>query len=162
MINKAFKGIKKLSEQLHDNKISEMSVKRSQILLSFEDSSLITMTDLNILDTLGTGVTDITSFNEFLFVGFKELSESKMLSQEMDSCFKDIYSIIVVLRDNLCTCPALEFIISEEYIKIFIDLPNIQLSAVNKLNDIFKQDPFLELSADRPYLLYINEEVVYE
>jgi hypothetical protein len=159
MLNAAFNAIKEFNSFL-SNKIIEISVKRSQIVLTFEDELMITFSDLLKLNQIDDvlNITDVTCFENRIYVSYKKLSEELMLQDGRHKDFVAIYNIIVFLRENLCTCPALEYVLAEPYIKIFLDLPNVQLSDVNKVSSELKQDPFLELTADRPYLLYINEE----
>ena len=161
IIKNAFAAINKLNDRLN-NKTIEISIKRSQFELTFEEYAMITVEDLALLSNVfgdSLDFTDITCFNDRLFVSYRGLEDSFMEDKNVSNIFKDIYKLIVVLRDKLCTCPALECILSPEYIKVFIDVPNIQLSNINAVSDILEQDPFLEFGADRPYLLYINEEL---
>lgn len=161
IIKNAFTAINKLNDRLNNQTI-EISIKRSQFELTFEAHAIITVEDLASLSNVfgdSLDFTDITCFNDRLFVSYRGLEDSFMEDKNVSNIFKDIYKLIIVLRDKLCTCPALECILSPEYIKIFIDVPNIQLSNINAVSDILEQDPFLELGADRPYLLYINEEL---
>lgn len=161
IIKNAFSAINKLNDQLN-NKTIEISIKRSQFELTFEEYAIITGEDLALLSIVfgdSLDFTDITCFNDRLFVSYRGLEDSFMEDKNVSNIFKDIYKLIVVLRDKLCTCPALECILSPEYIKIFIDVPNIQLSNINDVSDVLEQDPFLEFGADRPYLLYVNEEL---
>ena len=160
-IKKAFAAIKHINDLLN-NKVIEISIKRSQFELTFEDCAIITIEDLNSLSSVfGESIhfSDVTCFNERLFVSYRGLDDSFMDDKNVTYVFKDIYKIIMILRDELCTCPALECVLSQEYIKVFIDVPNIQLSNIVSVSDILDQDPFFEFGADRPYLLYINEEL---
>ena len=161
MIARAFKAFKGINNLLEDD-IAEISIKRSQIMFTFVDGTLVQFSDIMKLQTLDSkiSVCDITCFNNNIYVAIRDLDENLMLSEIDNKLLKDIYNIIVVLRDNLCTCPALEYILAEGYIKVFVDLPNIQVSDLSRLNDILQQDAFLELGADRPYLLYVNEAVI--
>jgi len=158
LISSAFKAIEELNSDF-DNKIIEISVKQSQMTFTFEDETIISDVDVMRIFNLHPAIprADITCFNNRLYVSIRDLYEKLMRSETMEENLRALYEIIIVLRDNLCQCPALEYAISEEYIKIYLDVPNIQLSNLNKVNDILKQDPFVEFTFDRPYLLYINE-----
>lgn len=155
MIENAFSTIEYINEQL-DIDVLEVSVKKSQIVFTFADGLMISMKDLLALHRLDKkyGVTDVTCFQNRLYVAIRDID-----SIESGSVYEYFYEIITVLRDLVCTCPALEYIISKEYIKVFLDVPNIQVSSLWKLVDVFKQDPFVEFSGDRPYLLFINEDM---
>ena len=159
MLKKAFHALSELNSQLENN-IVEISVKSSQMVLSFDEDYIIRRPDILTIDSLDTilSISYITCFNDKIFVTFEGLDDSIMKASTC-SHLQNIYAIISMLREELCSCPALEFIISEQYLKIFLDIPNVQVSNMFHLNVEFSQDGFLELGADRPYLLYINEVV---
>ena len=158
MINQAFKSLEIIDSQLEVD-IMEISVKQSQITLVFFDSIIVYMNDLLALDKMGDKlkVTDVTCFQDQLYVSMRGIKGYESFGDE--SMFTAFYDVIVTLRDLVCSCPALEYVISKEYLKVYLDVPNIQLSELYKLIDVFKQDPFVELSGDRPYLLFVNEDV---
>ena len=158
MIKKAFKSFEHIDDQL-DVDLMEISVKQSQMVLTFYDELIVNMSDLEKLNKIGDKlkVTDITCFQDRLYVSMRNIKDIDSFGGS--SYFIPFYQIITVLRDLICSCPALEYIISNEYIKVYIDLPNIRLSELYKIIDVFKQDPFIELSGDRPYLLFFNESL---
>lgn len=161
MINQVFKGIQTINSLL-DADIMEVSVKASQVVLTFYNEIIISMNDLRILDMIGENlkITDVTCFQNRLYVSFRDMDDLDTLGENSEFvCFKDL---IVKLRDLLCTCPALEYVASAEYLKIFLDLPNVRVSDLCKLSDTFDQDPFIEFSGDRPYLLFINEDYMIQ
>ena len=161
IIKDAFTSINKINDRL-TNQVIEISIKQSQFELTFEENSIITVEDLVSLSNIfGENIdfSDVTCFNDRLFVSYRNLNEYFVDDKQVDNLFKNIYQLIIILREKLCTCPALECILSPEYIKVFIDMPNVQLSNIVDASKALGQDPFLEFGADRPYLLYINEEL---
>lgn len=159
MINQAFKAFDIIDSQL-DGDIMEISVKQSQIVLSFYDELIVNMDDIDMLNKLGDKlqVSDITCFQNQLYVAMRGIRDIDSFGKE--SMFISFYEVIKVLRDIVCACPALEYVISREYLKVYLDLANIKLSDLWRLIDVFKQDPFIEFSGDRPYLLFINENMM--
>lgn len=155
MIEEAFEALNDINKKLDAN-ILELSVKQSQIVFTFHDELLISMKDLLTLNTLDEDiyVTDVTCFQNRLYVSLRDVDLA-----EVYSSFKPFISVITTLRELVCACPALEYVISTEYIKVFLDVPNIKVSDLNKLIDVFHQDPFVEFAGDRPYLLFINEDM---
>lgn len=160
IINDVFDAINKINKRL-SNKIIEISVRQSQFELTFEESTILSVEDIAVLSNMfGEPIdfSDITCFNDRLFVSYRGLEEEFLDDSKVDKGFKDIYRIIFLLKDNICTCPALEYVLSPEYLKVFIDVPNVQLSGLTLVAEtLLKQDPFLETGGDRPYLLFINE-----
>lgn len=163
MIEKAFESVENLSKKL-DNNINEIYVRKTQMLFTFEDETIISYNDLTTLANMDKilGCTDITSFNNMIFVGFRNLNQELMQNEEINENLRNLYDIIGVLYEHVCQCPALEFVVSNQYLKVFLDSPNIHVSNLYALNNIFHQDPFIELGSDRPYLLYIKESDLYE
>ncbi len=158
MIKEAFQAINAIDHELQAD-ILEISVKQSQMVFSFYDELIVEMSDLKKLDSMEDNiqVTDITCFQNQLYVAIRDIEDINSFNS--NAPFFYLYKIIVALREVICTCPALEYVISKEYLKVFIDLPNIKLSELYKLKDSFNQDPFVEFSGDRPYLLFINESM---
>lgn len=157
MIDEAFQSFYSI-DQLLESEVMEISVKRSQLVFTFLDELMITMDDLLVLNKLDDNLTvsDITCFQNRLYIAIRNIDPAKVKG---DSIFYPLMTVITHLRDLVCSCPALEYVISKEYIKVFLDVPNIKVSDLMKTFDVFKQDPFVELTGDRPYLLFINEDM---
>lgn len=157
MLKKAIDLFSVLNDGMENN-IREISVKQSMITISFENESILSMTDLQKIDNFcdAFSVTNITAFQDMIHVHFDGLSEN--LIEENDRCpLAYLYKIILILRDILCTCPALEYVISNDYVKIYIDLPNIHVKDLNGLEELFKSEGVLEINNQRPYVLYVRD-----
>ena len=152
MIDEAFQAFDKMDSHV-EGEIAEISVKQSQFVISFVDQQYIKADDIEALSNL-QNVSDITCYNNELFVAMRDVEEQWAMKSEHVQAF---YRIILTLRDHVCQCPNLEYVISHDYLKVYLDVPNIQLSALAALIQLFKQDPFVEFGADRPFLLFINE-----
>lgn len=140
------------------NNIREISVKQSVIAISFEDGGALFMSDLTKIDNFCEvlSVTNITAFQDMIHVHFDGLRED--LAEGNDKCpLIFFYQIILILRDILCTCPALEYVISNDYVKVYIDLPNIHVKDLNGLEELFKSEGILEINNQRPYVLYVRD-----
>lgn len=156
MIDEVFQSFYSIN-QLLESEVVEISVKRSQLVFTFLDELIITMDDLLVLNKLDDNLTvsDVTCFQNRLYIAIRDIDSDKVKN---DSVFYPLMIMIKQLRDLVCSCPALEYVVSGEYIKVFLDVPNIKVSDLMKTLDAFKQDPFVELTGDRPYLLFINED----
>lgn len=158
MFKKMFSLFEELSESLDNNNIAEISVKQSMISISFEDMSFLSVNDLDKIDGFCNtlSVSSITTFQDILHVHFANLNEDWFPDSEKCS-LAYFYKVIFELRDILCTCPALEYVISSTYLKIYIDLPNIHVKDVGKLDTLFNSEGVLELNNQRPYVLYVKD-----
>ena len=138
---------------------TEISVKQSQISFCFNNT--ISTHDLQVLDSLCESffVSDITTFQDELYANFNNLSEDFIVPEDIENknILVFLYKFIIPLKDKLCSCPALQFIVSESYIKVFLDLPNIIIDDLVNVNEIFGANGVLQLNAHRPYVLYVKD-----
>ena len=77
IIKNAFTAINKLNDRLNNQTI-EISIKRSQFELTFEAHAIITVEDLASLSNVfgdSLDFTDITCFNDRLFVSYRGLED---------------------------------------------------------------------------------------
>ena len=147
-----------------DNKICEISVKQSRMSFSFDDMGIIKAEDYKKIDNLcrNYSISEVTAFGNMIHIHFSNLSQSLLsnnLIQVKDGCgsLDSFYSLIFELRDRLCTCPALEYVISESYLKIYIDLPNLFVKDIMEVDKLIGLDGILELNNQRPYVLYVKD-----
>ena len=150
MISKIFEVFEKANSLLSSD-IIEISVKVSQIAIMFDSTTALPMSDIIKLDDMWDNVfvTDITTFDDSLFVSYRDLNE--------DTFEPTLFKLITKLREVLCTCPAMECVISESYVKIYLNLPNIKVHDVYEVDKFLKSEGYLEINNTRPYILYINE-----
>ena len=76
---------------------------------------------------------------------------------EFGDTFQVLYDTIHYAADNICKCPALEIVFSNQYIKCYLDKPGLTLDDVSKYEVMFRCKGTLELFGQRPYLLLIND-----
>lgn len=158
MIKFLFDRFDKINSNL-SNKISEISVKQSRITFDFEDQNILSISDLKKLENLSPffDVTEITTFQDMLFVVFDGLDEKEYDESIEENPLGLIYSFIKVLAENLCTCPMLEYQIAENYIKIYIDVPNVFIKDLANIEEIMQSNGTIESSGQRTYLLYVKD-----
>lgn len=150
----------------HINKMAhggllEISIKRSRINFEFEDSNLIHYFHLSgLLDDgfINKSYLYMTALDNQIHVTYdcSDDVEHNMIPKQ--SCYHDLFKLLDEIGQYVCQCPALEYVISQNYIKIFIDKPNIEFINLQKLKDIFGVPFTLELQKQRPYCLFIYTE----
>ena len=155
--------------QFLKSEINEIIVQYDKMIIYFNEIDFVPAEDIGTI---------IGSKDCFNYIGNPNvvLDENGIITIEIDELFdlstdeiellgvypRILYQIITTLRQAICLCPNLEFIISSYYMKIFIDVPNIKLSTLFQIQDIFGEDPFVETYAVqnkesfRPHLLFFN------
>ena len=158
MIKTMFEVFDKINSNLENN-IAEISFKQSQMSITFEDQTIISWDDLMELQGIENqySITSISTFNECLHVVFSNLDETLINLKTTVEPYSFLYSFIFNLRETLCSCPALEYVISSNYIKIYLDLPNIHARDIINVDKELNSEGILELSSQRPYLLYVKD-----
>lgn len=157
MIKTMFELFDKINFNLENN-IAEISFKQSQMSITFEDQTIVSLDDLMELQCIENqyAITSISTFNECLHVIFSNLDET-LINKVTVEPYSFLYSFIFNLKEILCSCPALEYVISSNYIKIYLDLPNIYARDIINVDKELNSEGILELSSQRPYLLYVKD-----
>lgn len=158
MIKEMFKCFETINRKL-DNNIAEISLKQTQMSITFEDQTVVSAKDLRQLDDTiepQFSITNVMTFNECLYVIFSDLQE-KLINKVTVEPYSFLYSFIFDLKDLLCACPALEYVISSNYIKVYLDLPNLHIKDLVEVDKKLQSEGILELSMQRPYLLYVKD-----
>lgn len=157
MIKTMFEVFDKINSNLENN-IAEISFKQSQMSITFEDQTIVLWDDLMELQRIEDqyAITSISTFNECLHVVFSNLDET-LINKVTVEPYSFLYSFIFNLKETLCSCPALEYVISSNYIKIYLDLPNIYARDIVNVDKEINSEGILELSSQRPYLLYVKD-----
>lgn len=157
MIRTMFEVFDKINSNLENN-IAEISFKQSQMSITFEDQTIVLWDDLMELQRIEDqyAITSISTFNECLHVVFSNLDET-LINKVTVEPYSFLYSFIFNLKETLCSCPALEYVISSNYIKIYLDLPNIYARDIVNVDKEINSEGILELSSQRPYLLYVKD-----
>ena len=163
MIKDLFSYFSKVNEGL-ENPILEISIKQSQIVFCFEDLSCITIPDLMTLNDncCVISATKVTAFQDIIHVHFEGLSDELILQKEKSKELAEIpilnlFDFIFDLRDKLSGCPHLDYAISDDYIKIYIDVPNLSVKQLYDIDKLLKSDGILEINTQRPYVLYVKD-----
>lgn len=159
MMKKLFKIYDKLNDKLQENEIKEISIKQTQIQFTFLTGNILTLRDILSLEATAkyAQATDITIFNEAIILTFRELENVQENIEKTDNIFGTFTKLITDLAEAVCTCPNLEVTISENYIKFYIDKPNMELDALQQVDKLLNSKSQLELTGPRPYLLYIKD-----
>lgn len=154
MLKKILDIVENIKSPLESD-LLEISIKKTDISFCFNNQ--ITYHDISTLNQLSNSIsiTNITSFEDMLFVNFENLSETLIVSEAEGVL--SLYNIIYKLADVLCTCPALQFVVSDLYIKVFIDLPNVTVQNLAEVDKLFDSQGVLELNNARPYVLYVKD-----
>ena len=157
MIKTMFEFFDKINSNLENN-IAEISFKQSQMSITFEDQTIVLWDDLMALQRIEDqyAITSISTFNECLHVVFSNLDET-LINKVTVEPYSFLYSFIFNLKETLCSCPALEYVISSNYIKIYLDIPNIYARDIVNVDKEINSEGILELSSQRPYLLYVKD-----
>lgn len=157
MIKTMFELFDKINSNLENN-IAEISFKQSQMSITFEDQTIVLWDDLMELQCIEDqyAITSLSTFNECLHVVFSNLDET-LINKVTVEPYSFLYSFIFNLKETLCSCPALEYVISSNYIKIYLDLPNIYARDIINVDKEINSEGILELSSQRPYLLYVKD-----
>ena len=158
MIQKLFNDFNNINKLL-DDQLLEISVKQHQITLLL-NKSLYFNNLQKILDYINQEKSYITFHNDFLCVvlgGFEDEVDKKSL-------FYNFLSIIKEMSVEICQCPALEYVVSSQYVKCYLDKTGLNIEDLVKYEKILKAEAKgeLEMHPQRPYMLFINEEITYD
>lgn len=136
-----------------DNELSEITVNQGQIIL--ECSNMVEFAKFDALRVfVGRDPDDITTFEDKLFIGYRYLNfEEDGLTDEV----KLLLNTINEISNYVCKCPILEFRLANEYIKVYLDKPNIKIKDIATLDEIFTSEGVLQTGEQRPYVLYIKD-----
>lgn len=156
MINNLFETFGLLNTTM-DNQILEMSVKQHQITFIMKESILY-FPYVNKLTKHITNYNEsyVTTHNDVLYFIIGDLSTKNL--DEGDLLYPFV-SLIEKFADKICQCPSLEYVVSNQYIKCFLDKPGLKLTDLEEYELILgaANKSELEMHPQRPYLLFINE-----
>lgn len=153
-----FEAYNKISKIFSDNLI-EISVKRHQITLEFNEK-VVTLNNLNQFYEKSPKLKKdsfIASNEDSLFLAC-QLGDEFLEDKENQGLFTDFISITDEIFEKVCKCPVFEFVISDKYLKMYLDKQGLTTSDLETYESIFKNEGegTLELHAQRPYLLFVN------
>lgn len=165
MINSKF-SIKKLFEQINvinnmiDADLLEVSVKKHQITLVLNNKMIGFDTINSLLDMCKKDVQEesfLANNNDNFYFTIGNLSLDNL---DKNNIFYPFIYVIDQMAQHVCSCPALEFTISSQYLKCYLDKPGLKVSDLSNYEKILKAKDLgeLELHPQRPYLLFLNIE----
>lgn len=143
----------------------EISVKQHQITFIFEKEILPLKTLYLVHDWIYTDLeTDqayLTSLNDIPMVVIPDLyfNQGELSENENHSSLISMLYMISIVADKICKCPALEIAFSDQYLKCYLDKPGLTMNDLENYQKMFGPNPTLELQVQRPYLLFINENM---
>lgn len=154
-IENVFEDFRIVNNKLVDD-ISELSIKQSRITFVFTDGSVLYSNV--ILELLDDSLVEPDMLYMTAFDGVVKLTiDTTNISLDKipeDSLFKDFFDLIDELGEHVCKCPSLEYVVSDKYVKVFIDKPSMSLKSLNDLGKVFDSDFTFELNKQRPYILF--------
>lgn len=141
-----------------DNTLIEISIKKSRINYEFLDANLLHIQGINGLledELITESMLYLTSLNDNIRVTFdcEDIVLHNMVPD--NSIYKPLLNLLEEIGEHICQCPALEYAISEDYVKVYIDKPNIAIEDLQNLSEVFDSSFSLELQKQRPYCLFI-------
>ena len=139
--------------------IREISVHQNQISFLFTSTNIVYMKIIDEIEKIiyPIEIDDITLFEDSLIASCRDLTGLKPDNNDYTANPLCLFKCVInELSKTVCSCPALEFVLSDTYLKCYIDKPNIPLQDIAKLDKIFDSRGILELSGQRPYVLYVK------
>ena len=162
-MNDLFNSFKSINEIL-EGELLEISVRRNQISYIFGGNS-IGLKDVKTLIDVMKKYEISNSYltiqdDTYLFLTFEDwYKEAETDGRYLDNVFK---MYIDEISEKICTCPALEFVVSNQYIKCFLDKGGLTVDDLSSYEELMGAKGSLELMPQRPYLLFINENYYME
>lgn len=154
-IRKVFEDFKAVNDKLSVD-IFELSIKKSRINFEFKEASVLYSSVL--LELLEDSLVEPDILYMTAFDGVVKLTiDTTAISLDQipeDSLFKDFFDLIDELGEHICKCPSLEYVVSDKYLKIFVDKPSMDLKSLNDLEKVFDSDFTFDLNKQRPYILF--------
>ena len=149
-MDELFEEFKQINEKLELD-LLEISVRKHQISYIFAGST-IGLQDIETLTCLTQNYNIRQSYlvvqeENFVIFTFERWEDEK-------SPFK---KYIIEIGEKVCQCPALEFVVSNQYIKCFLDKGGLTVDDLVAYEKIMGVSGTLEMAPPRPYMLFINE-----
>ena len=151
-----FKTFLKIADIIPRSHVKEISVKQHQIVLRLDSkvfclADALSITHDIMVDPSSTYVTEFEG--EFRLI----IDDIPDDIAHLNSDFKPLVEVIRYMSEHICTCPMLEYVLSDMYIKCYLDKPGLKLEDIKKLEELFKSQCTLELTGQRPYALFVLE-----
>lgn len=154
-LNELFKQVGLINKML-DGQLLEISVRQHQVTLSIKDSLVYFPQIKKMLDFSDDSKSFVSFSDDIFYFVFVNLSSEDMTDKDI---FYPFLKTIEDFAEKICTCPSLEFIISPQYLKCFLDKPGLKVGNLREYEEVLgaEGEGELELHPQRPYLLFINE-----
>lgn len=157
-VNEIINIFNEVSKLTH-NALLEISIKKSRINFEFKEAGLVHVHDIMYLledDLIKEDYLYLTTLDDKIYLTYDCSDDVMHNNIPNSSLFKELFELLEEVGEHICQCPALEYIISQDYIKVYIDKPNIDYNDLSDLSKVFGQSFTLELQKQRPYCLFIN------
>lgn len=157
VIESLFENFNLLNQSL-DNQILEISVKQHQINIIIKDPLFYFSTIKNVEKfVFNPRNSYITIHQDHIIISITDLSTENI---DVGNLLYPFLLIIEEFAEKICTCPSLEYVMSKQYIKCFLDKPGLKIEDLQKYEEILQTNGLaeLEMHPQRPYLLFINEK----
>lgn len=136
-----------------ENELLDIIVNKDQI--SFRCRNYLEFIKLDALKPLmGLLPKDISIFSDNLYISYRGISEEIENASNDVKMLKDVIDLI---SEKICQCPILEMVITDYYVKVYIDKPNIKIKDLAGLDEIFESEGVLETGEQRAYVIYVKE-----
>lgn len=134
----------------------EIAIKPRQTVLIFNGAYLMDKDLKQLLDiTKGANQGFLYSEENIMHyaLDYNEDETIPKISQPFINVLKEI-------SEKVCACPILEFVVSDKYIKMYLDKRDLTVDDLTKYEEIFgfPNEGTLMLHTQRPYLLFVNTE----
>lgn len=156
-INKLLEAFNKCNNILKDNDLAEISVVADEISLVFLNTNVLNITesiDLLRNDPLIKNGVDVRVTTEDRNMRICLSNYLDKTDMKGTSIFTPFIKAFEKVSDIVCTCPILEYIVSENYVKVYLDKPGLEVQQLVDLENFLSQKCTLELH-NRPYALFI-------
>ena len=138
-------------------KLVEISVRQHQIALVVDKTLSVGQIRRFLPVIPSTKDAFITFHENYLYFIIEELNYKDISTK---SCIHNFMQVINAMSEEICQCPALEYVVSSQYIKCYLDKTGLTISDLSKYEKILESEnpAELEMHPQRPYLLFINNE----
>lgn len=154
-LRKVFEDFNAVNNKLSVN-IKELSIKQSRINFELKDGFVLySNVVLELLDDplVEPDILYITAFDGVIKLTI-DINAISLDQIPEDSLFKDFFDLIDELGEHICKCPSLEYVVSDKYLKVFIDKSSMDLKSLKDLEKVFNSDFTFKLDKQRPYILF--------
>lgn len=155
-MDELFNEFKKISERL-ELELLEISVRQHQISYIFAGSTI----GLQDIETL-TCITQQYNVRQSYLLTAQEENFIICTFEKWEDENSPFKKYIMKIAENVCQCPALEFVVCGQYVKCFLDKGGLTVDDLVAYEKVMGTSGTLEMTPPRPYMLFINENYYLE